>query len=235
MKRLLLGGVVLLLCLSWACHARRTQPPATVRYIDLQCERCSLEELVRREAEPSAVDCGWARKREEWRAVSECVLKADAEGRPFRAIMWLPGIDSEITAGYIRKADGTRMELWSDSDGSGGGRSCAASVSRTSCARLLQNPKEPWLLTCDAPGERVSLCREGATRRVEIGPARDATDVSCDPKEFGDRDFYCERGEGPGNVPAGTSLVCLPGESGKSLTCAISSGEENPFPGLNPE
>lgn len=236
MRRLLLGMV--LLWLTGACHTRRPEPPATVRYVEVQCAPCSIEELVRQEAGPSAVDCGWGRKPEEWSTVSACVGKADAEGRPFRALMTLQGIDSEIIAGYVRKADGSRWELWYDSNVSGGNSPCNASVSRVSCASLGQRsePTSGVLLKCESPGERMSLCRERASRKVRLGPVRDATDVECEPAASGRKRRSCVRGQERGNVPAGTPLVCLPlSPGGADLDCVVSSGEELPFRELAPE
>ncbi|QRK08931.1 hypothetical protein JQX13_01795 [Archangium violaceum] len=236
MRRLLMGMV--LLWLTGACHTRRSEPPATVRYVEVQCAPCSIEELVLQEAGPSAVDCGWGREPAAWSTVSACVRKADAEGRPFRALVTLQGIDSEIIAGYVRKADGSRWELWYDSNVSGGRGSCNASVSRVSCASLGQGSASTSgaPLTCESPGERMSLCRERTSRKVRLGPVRDATDVECDPADSGKKRRLCVRGQARGNVPAGTPLVCLPWTSGgEDLDCVVSSGEEIPFRALAPE
>jgi hypothetical protein len=228
-----------LLCVTGACHARRPGAPATVRYVVALCDHGCIKEAVEREAEPGAVDCGWGSTYERWSAITSCVLKAEAEGRPFRAFMKLQGIDSEIIAGYVRKADGTRWEFWFDSDGTGSGRPGNASVTRRPCERLLQDPEpaRAALLKCETPGERVPAFREGETWEIVLGPVVEAKDVFCPPEDHGKERMSCWRDEGRGNLPAGLSLVCMPwGGGGRYLACTESSRGTLPFPpGLEPE
>jgi hypothetical protein len=73
-------------------------------------------------AGPEAVDCGRVLIQGNPKIATECALKAQKAGKPFRVRFDLQGIDSFVAVGFVRTQDGTVESLMWDSDPSGGGR-----------------------------------------------------------------------------------------------------------------
>jgi hypothetical protein len=53
-----------------------------------------------------ALDCGKVRIRQNPEAVTNCAVKAQAEGRPFKARYQIMGYDSEVAVAIVRTPDG---------------------------------------------------------------------------------------------------------------------------------
>lgn len=199
--------------LGAACAHHPPPPaPATVRYaVQAPCAVCDIEAVARQLAGERALDCGYARDPRDETAlnrVGACARKAEADGIPFLAIMHRQGIDSEIIEGFVRAPDGSLSELWYDSDGSGGGMTCNAVITRSPCGRLEPDPKWPGFLTCALKEQPYrAVCRE---RLFTPGPPQEANDLKCDWWGSQYRKFdVCVRVEpGKGNVPPGTLMLC---------------------------
>lgn|SRR6266850_4329885 len=56
-----------------------------------------------------STNCGRVRVREDARKATKCALKSNSEGRPFRVVYDIQGIDSTVAGGIARKSDGTLL------------------------------------------------------------------------------------------------------------------------------
>lgn len=227
----------LLFLLLSAAGCARGPRPATYRVLETHCERCDPSHLARELAGPEAVDCGHAKEpgkagSAERLKVSECAQLAQLQGRPFRAQMTLPGVDSTVRVTFARASDGALSMLWYDSDVSGSGRECQAQVWRTRCARLRPDSRDATLLACDPLGDREDFCSEAATRQQTWSGSREAARLTCTPTT--NRQVVCEQrvtsGDpvpyqacAPSRVPA---WLCEPGNApvdafapGSTLEC----------------
>jgi hypothetical protein len=189
------------------CAHRSTAARPTFRLLqDSRCGPCDIEVLARQVAGADAVDCGWAHEAAQREAASACAREAEAAGKPFHVGFDLSGIDSIIRAAFVRRADGTLSRLWYDSDTSGGGRKCAAVVSRRPCTSLRPDPEEPTTLTCEPAEQGHTVCNEAFSPDRNWGPPQDASELRCRPDYD---ELVCVRKEGrAGNLPAGTALRC---------------------------
>jgi hypothetical protein len=92
-----------------------------------------------------STNCGRVRVREDAARATECALKANSEGRPFRVVYDIQGFDSTVAGGIVRKSDGKLLALQFDGCPTGCGFSMLGQrVSVTSCPqpnRLYVNPK----------------------------------------------------------------------------------------------
>lgn len=227
--------------------------PATYRVLQTHCESCDLDALALRLSGPEARDCGKVLAPEassERLDVAACAQRSQDDGRPFRAQMALPGVDSSLRVAFARGTDGGLAMLWYDSDATGSGGTCRARVWRTPCARLRPNPRDPSVLVCEPLGEREDLCSEPDTRTQTWTDARDAGHLACESTR--NRDLACEqrvtRGDpvayqhcGPSRVAAwrcqpiaepvnafapGSVLSCEPEGPGEALFCK--GGQQKP-------
>jgi hypothetical protein len=196
-----------------ACGHRSATARPTFRLLrDSRCNPCDIKVLAREAAGSDAVDCGWAREDAQREAAIACVRKAEAAGKPFHVGFDLAGIDSAIRTAFVRRADGSMSRFWYDSDPAGGGRKCAAVVSRRPCASFPPDPEEPTALTCEPAGTGHTVCNEEFSPDRNWGPPEDASDMQCRPDYD---ELVCVRKQGKaGNLPAGTALRCKAFPSG---------------------
>jgi hypothetical protein len=140
-KKLLIftiAGVVLFLLLGAANNLLSTLfIPIVGDSMDWQSRR-----LVGRHG----IDCGRVKVRGDPNLASECALKAQAEGKPFRVRYDILGYDSAVAGGIVRTSTGQLYGLSFDGDPSGqGGISLFRQrVSKTPCPQpihLWVNPK----------------------------------------------------------------------------------------------
>ena len=100
-----------------------------------------------------STNCGRVRVREDATKATQCVLKANSEGRQFRVVYDIQGIDSTVAGGIVRKSDGKLLALQFDGCPIGCGFSILQQrVSVTSCPqpnRLYVNPE--GCLNCFQP------------------------------------------------------------------------------------
>jgi hypothetical protein len=91
------------------------------------------------------VNCGRVGVRGDARSATQCALKAQAEGRPFRVAYEIQGYDAIVAGGIVRKPDGRIFALSYDSCPSGCGYDLfAQSVQVAPCPQpfhLYVNPK----------------------------------------------------------------------------------------------
>lgn len=184
-----------LLPLLSAAGCARAPRPATYRVLETHCERCEPSQLARGLAGAEAIDCGHAKESgksgsAERLKVSECAQLAQLQGRPFRAQMTLPGVDSTVVVTFARAPDGALSMLWYDSDVSGSDRPCQAQVWRTRCARLRPDARDATLLACDPLGDREDFCSEARTSKQTWTDPRDAGSLACKPTT--NRQVVCE-------------------------------------------
>src|SRR5260370_42593924 len=66
-----------------------------------------------------STNCGRVRIRKDPTKATECALKANSEGRPFRVVYDIQGIDSTVAGGIVRKSDGKLLALQFDGCPSG--------------------------------------------------------------------------------------------------------------------
>jgi len=227
----------LVLLLLSAAGCARGPRPASYRVLETHCERCDPSQLALELVGAEAIDCGHAKEpgkagSAERLRVSECAQLAQLQGRPFRAQMTLPGMDSTVVVTFARARDGALSMLWYDSDVSGSGRECQAQVWRTRCARLRPDSRDATLLACEPLGDREDFCSEAATRQQTWTDSREATRLACTPTM--NRQVVCEprvtsgdpvpyQACAPARVPA---WLCEPGGGqaemfapGSSLDC----------------
>ncbi len=187
--------VLLPLLLLSAAGCARGPRPATYRVLETRCEPCEPGTLALALAGPESLDCGHAKEpgkagSAERLEVSECAQLAQLQGRPFRARMTLPGVDSTVVVTFARAPDGALSMLWYDSDVSGSARECQAQVWRTRCSRLRPDSRDATLLACDPLGDREDFCSEAATRQQDWTGPRDAARLACKPTT--NRQVVCE-------------------------------------------
>jgi hypothetical protein len=100
-----------------------------------------------------STNCGRVRIREDATKATECALKANSDGRPFRVVYDIQGIDSTVAGGIVSKAVGKLLALEFDGCPTGCGFSMLQQrVSIVSCPqpnRLYFNPKRR--LNCFQP------------------------------------------------------------------------------------
>ena len=92
------------------------------------------------------IDCGAVKINGDPQAASDCALKAQSEGKPFRVRYDIMGYDSAVAGGIVRTPDGNLYALSFDGDPSGGGGTSlfGQRVSRSRCpepTHLWVNPK----------------------------------------------------------------------------------------------
>jgi hypothetical protein len=192
------------------CAASCTRAPSTFRVVRERCAPCELEPLVAQLSGPGALDCGWSRGEGDRAGVQACALKAAGEGRAFRAVFTLQGIDSQVAAAYVRTPGGELAQVWSDSNPSGGPGRCRGVVTRTACERLEADAAGRERLVCVGRGEQALLCDE-SQRRGEEGGEEDARRLACNPLPASGKAGQCLRlSEPEGNVPGGLRLTCEP-------------------------
>ena len=93
----------------------------------------------------SSINCGRVEVRGDPTKATQCALKANSEGRPFRVAYNIQGFDALVTGGIVRKPNGKLLALQFDSCPSGCGFSLLQQrVSVSSCPepnQLYVNPK----------------------------------------------------------------------------------------------
>jgi len=67
------------------------------------------------------IDCGWVTVGGDPKAATDCTLKAQAEGKPFRVRYDILGYDSAVAGGMVRTPSGELYGLSFDGDPSGQG------------------------------------------------------------------------------------------------------------------
>jgi hypothetical protein len=60
------------------------------------------------------IDCGRVKVNGDPKMATDCALKAESEGRPFRVRYDIQGIDSEVAGGVVRTPSGDLYGLWFD-------------------------------------------------------------------------------------------------------------------------
>jgi hypothetical protein len=195
--------------------------PATFRVVTRTCPPCEMRDWLQRAAGPAAQDCGTAAAEVPSPEAMRCATTALREGRPFKVIVPLRGIDSVMDYAYAASADGTRFQFAYDSsvEGQGAG-GCAARVSRTACRTLSvidsapREDEETWL-SCDGAGQEEVLCAQTESRTDVLDQGRDVSLLRCGESEGEGRYDSCSilpaSGDaGPITPPRkGPSLVCF--------------------------
>jgi hypothetical protein len=104
-------------------------------------------------AGPKAVDCGTVALRADPKKATNCALRANKAGKPFRIRYELMGTDSYVARALVRLPDGTVQALSYDSDAAGSGRRRGAeAVSRSQCQTPIHLYTTPnGQLTCVPP------------------------------------------------------------------------------------
>jgi hypothetical protein len=112
-----------------------------------------LEKRSLQLAGPNAVDCGRVALRANPKEATNCALRANKAGKPFRVRYELMGADSYVAHAIVRLPDGTVQALNYDSDASGGGRRRGAEVvSHSQCPTPIHLYTAPnGQLTCIPP------------------------------------------------------------------------------------
>jgi hypothetical protein len=92
------------------------------------------------------VDCGQVRIKGDPKAATDCALKADSEGKPFRVRYNIMAYDSAVAGGIVRTPSGELYALSFDGNpsGSGGTSLLAQHSSKAPCPKpyhLWVNPK----------------------------------------------------------------------------------------------
>jgi hypothetical protein len=127
-------GVVAVLIVVGAFHPRRPEkvPSRAVSFNDLGPDL--LEKRSLQLTGPNAVDCGTVALRGNPKKATNCALRANKAGKPFRVRYELMGADSYVADALVRLPDGTVQALSYDSDAAGGGRRRGAeTVSHSQC------------------------------------------------------------------------------------------------------
>lgn len=102
-----------------------------------------LERQSLRLAGKRAIDCGMVRIGANPKLNTQCALKAQETGRPFRVRYEIRGYDAEVAVSVVRNSDGKLSMMMYDSDISGGGGRGAEDVSTQPCpvpTHLWVNP-----------------------------------------------------------------------------------------------
>jgi hypothetical protein len=81
----------------------------------------AMEKLGKQLAGASGFDCGRVPVNGDPKAATQCVLRLQKQGRPFRVRYDLQGIDSDVAEGLVRTPLGKIYALDFDGDPSGGG------------------------------------------------------------------------------------------------------------------
>ncbi len=94
-----------------------------------------------------SINCGRVEVHGDATAATECALRAQAEGKPFRVVYNIVGYDSPVAGGIVRTPDGELYALSFDGDPSGGGgvSLLGQRVGKAACPKpthLSVNPKE---------------------------------------------------------------------------------------------
>jgi hypothetical protein len=93
-----------------------------------------------------SINCGRVEVHGDPTASTECALRAQAEGKPFRVVYNIVGYDSPVAGGIVRTPDGQLYALSFDGDPAGGGgvSLLGQQVGKATCpkpTRLWVNPK----------------------------------------------------------------------------------------------
>lgn len=126
---------------------------------------CDLVELTCAAAEllGPVLDCGivdpWNNTIGEWQAAVDCALNAATAQQPFKLIVWLQGIDSDVGTGYFGVAAESYQPgtIFYDSypPASAVERSCSALVATPNCEVAQGAP----CITCEGASEGVDRCQ----------------------------------------------------------------------------
>jgi hypothetical protein len=92
-----------------------------------------LERHSRLLAGPSGIDCGRVSRMADPASATECALRAQAKGKPFRVRYDEMGADSVVAVAMVRTPAGSLSVLNYDSDPSGGGRQLHGLIRPTPC------------------------------------------------------------------------------------------------------
>ncbi|NNC19754.1 hypothetical protein HJC22_28965 [Corallococcus exiguus] len=210
-------------------QAPSAAPVGTVRFTtQAHFNDCDIVATARPLADAQSVDCGEARSYEDRLKMRACVEAADAAGKPFIAIFHLPGIDSAISQALLRSANGEHLQLWYDSDPSGGNGRFQSRVHRRVCERFVPDPDSEADLRCESQTVGATVC---LGTEYALGALQSAAGLLCMPDETYAPGIFdcgsCEDARSPvlpgyKPVPAGTLLVCK-ANSPQAFTCSSTS------------
>jgi hypothetical protein len=114
-----------------------------------------------RELSGGSADCGEFGASEDRSSAIDCMLLAQAQERPARAVFWENGIDSAIAHVFVRTESGSALMLAYDSSRSGG--SFDPHLARRQCASFKEEWREMALdvrhsLECVEASASVDIC-----------------------------------------------------------------------------
>ena len=81
----------------------------------------SMDRETRHLIGPAGIDCGTVQVHADPTAATNCALKAQTDGKPFRVRYDIMGYDSAVAGGIVRTPEGKLYALSFDGDPSGGG------------------------------------------------------------------------------------------------------------------